>query len=258
MSKILIYVDAENVSQSQVSASLIEAKSIATKEDIIIGKFYGVKETLGSLIEDYVDLGFEYVDTSVYTDNHKNTTDMKLITDCLWEVVSVYQGDIKAIYILSNDRDFNPLVAKLKGFNFILNVASASVFGDLASTEGLVRVLQIRKFLPVKKEVLSECIYDSIAECVRDLDIADIVIVEYLRERINKLKFTLKKKYNVELPEVTIDYIKKFNFRQYNNVMLENNFNDLEENITLFTSKMFGVILSRKEILEVHTLNSNN
>lgn len=251
MSKILIYVDAENVSQAQVIASYNEARELADNEDMVIGKFYGVKETLGAIVESYIDLGFEFVDTGIYTDNHKNTTDMKLITDCLWEVISIYQGDIKAIYILSNDRDFNPLIAKLKGFNFILNVASASVFGDLSSVDGLTRALQIRRFLPVKKDILFVCIYDSICKCLCDLEVEEIVILEYLRERIGKLNVAVKNTYNVNLPALTEDYVKTFCFDSFHKMMRELAKTDLEVNIKLFTTKMFGVILSKKDLVEL-------
>ena len=253
MSKILIYVDAENVSQAQVLSALSEAKDLADNDDIIIGKFYGVKETLGAIVDNYIKLGFEFIDTGIYTDNHKNTTDMKLITDCLWEVVSIYQGDIKAIYILSNDRDFNPLIAKLKGFNFILNVASASIFGDLNSIDGLTRALQIRKFLPVKKDILFVCIYESIVNCLRDVEVEEFIILEYLKERIGKLHLAVETLYGIKLDCITEEYLKKFCFNRFNAAMISHGQNNLEINVKLFTTKLFGVFLSKKDMMELLT-----
>ena len=110
MGKILIFIDAENVSKEQVTNALHDARSLSGKEDTLIGKFYGCSNVLGEMINEYLALGLEFVETSVYSLRKKNITDMKLMVDCLFDVVEAYRGDIKAIYILSNDYDYNPLV----------------------------------------------------------------------------------------------------------------------------------------------------
>lgn len=50
MSKILMFVDAENVSREQVKNYLAEARSMLQETDTFVGKCYGSKDVLGSMI----------------------------------------------------------------------------------------------------------------------------------------------------------------------------------------------------------------
>lgn len=57
MSKILMFVDAENVSREQVRNYLAEARSMLQETDTFVGKCYGSKDVLGSMISFFLENG---------------------------------------------------------------------------------------------------------------------------------------------------------------------------------------------------------
>lgn len=128
MSKILMFVDAENVSREQVRNYLAEARSMLQETDTFVGKCYGSKDVLGSMISFFLENGFDFIDTAVYTQAKKNLADMKIIVDSIWDILETFRGDIKAVYILSNDCDFNPLIYKLKTLDIVVKAASFDSF----------------------------------------------------------------------------------------------------------------------------------
>lgn len=248
MSKILLYVDAENVSFERASQFFAEAHATADAKDVVIGKCYGRKEHLGSAVRDYVELGFEYVDSSVFTELTKNITDMKLITDCVYDVFGLYKGDIKAIYILSDDCDFNPLINKLRSVKFDLNAPTMSINEKLNNSQMLTRALRIRKFYPLDSSIIYSNLFDDIKHALLGLDYEERLIERYLGIRIKKLYNYLSQNFDVESPKLTTEYIRAFNFRVFYEDVANSNF-DLEKLITLFTTKMFGETLKSSDIL---------
>lgn len=117
MKKVLVYVDAENISAEKFD----EFCEMLEKEDysgcVIEGKFYGNHTVLGDIVERCYSKGYEFVNTSFLTTNKKNVTDMKIVVDCVMDVMSEVGDSVERVYIVSQDHDFIPLVYKLKGKN---------------------------------------------------------------------------------------------------------------------------------------------
>ena len=109
MTNYLVYVDAENVSFSMFKNYYDEH----LRGNKISGKVYGNSEILGESTQDYLRVGFEYVDTSHLSDSSKNVADMKIVTDCAFDVLQVFSGMQVHVVLLTKDCDFLPLVYKL-------------------------------------------------------------------------------------------------------------------------------------------------
>lgn len=76
MYKILVYVDAENVTFSTFKPYWDEAIALNGFYEII-GKFYGSKDLLGGTVKQYLSLGLEYCETSALSSEcHKNLADI--------------------------------------------------------------------------------------------------------------------------------------------------------------------------------------
>ena len=112
--KLLIYVDAENISKNDFMDIIPKIKSAAGSE-LIVGKFYGKLEDITGISPLCFAEGFEFVETSsmVYGQK-KNITDMKISVDCVADVFTLFAGDVKRVIILSRDCDFVPIVYKLR------------------------------------------------------------------------------------------------------------------------------------------------
>lgn len=118
MTNYLVYVDAENVSFSMFKNYYDEH----LRGNKISGKVYGNSEILGESTQDYLRVGFEYVDTSHLSDSSKNVADMKIVTDCAFDVLQVFSGMQVHVVLLTKDCDFLPLVYKLMANGVVVDV----------------------------------------------------------------------------------------------------------------------------------------
>ena len=251
MSKILIFIDAENVSKEQVTNALQDARSLSSKGDTLIGKFYGCSSVLGDMINEYLELGLEFVETGVYSLRKKNITDMKLMVDCIFDVVEAYRGDIKAIYILSNDYDYNPLVYKLKGSGFIVKAATLDGFGDINSVGDLAKFLTNQGFFPVNKNNVLCTLYTEIADVAKSILLDDKVVLMFLTRRIRNLYSSANKNFNLNLElSYSEEFIKTFSFMSFWDCVQPYDVN-LEEAFVLYQSRMFGSKLNKNDTYAV-------
>lgn len=118
MSTFLIYVDAENISFADFK-HYYDLNLVGNK---ISGKVYGNSEILGDAVYDYLRVGFEYVDTSHLSDSTKNVADMKIVTDCAFDVLQVFSGISVHVVIMTKDCDFLPLVYRLMANGVVVDV----------------------------------------------------------------------------------------------------------------------------------------
>lgn len=136
MKKVLLYVDAENVSKADVTEQVNLTRKYLAEDEMLIGKFYGSQEQLGEMPSICYALGLEFVETSSIVASGKNVTDMKIVADCACDVYATY-ADVSRVVLLSSDSDFLPLCFKLisRGVNvhtplYIKNHARKTL-GDL-------------------------------------------------------------------------------------------------------------------------------
>lgn len=114
--KILVYVDAENISVSEAEYALKLIRSSIAVGEVLIGKFYGCRGQINSVQALCLNEGYDYVDTTNTTGN-KNQTDIKLIVDCMLETLTMDAESISRVYVVSKDSDFTPMIKKLKALN---------------------------------------------------------------------------------------------------------------------------------------------
>ena len=114
----LVYVDAENVSFADFKDYL--DLNLAGK--MLHGKVYGNNEILGDSVSDYLKLGFDYIDTSKLSSSSKNVADMKILTDCAFDVLQTYNGTNVDVALITKDCDFLPLVYRLNSMKIPVTV----------------------------------------------------------------------------------------------------------------------------------------
>lgn len=113
-----LYIDGENVNTETI-VDFVENFSRDLKDsDRIVGKLYGNRDQVKRSIPFCWEHGFSYVETSTISTSRKNIADMKLIVDCMADVIySVATSkrlEVDSVTILSKDADFLPLVYKLR------------------------------------------------------------------------------------------------------------------------------------------------
>lgn len=115
MQKVLVYVDAENISYAECKQELQNLYGVRQEGFCVIGKVYGNSGVLSAdLLQTCFEYGLDYVDTGKITNSHKNVADMKIVTDCAFDAMIGYAEGVSAVYVLTKDNDFLPLVQKLR------------------------------------------------------------------------------------------------------------------------------------------------
>lgn len=249
--KILMFVDAENVSREQVKNYLAEARSMLQETDTFVGKCYGSKDVLGSMISFFLENGFDFIDTAVYAQAKKNLADMKIIVDSIWDILETFRGDIKAVYILSNDCDFNPLIYKLKSLDIVIKAASFDSFGEINSVNGLLRLLTVKKFLPIKKEFVTQSVYEAVSDAVKEERVDKTVILALVRDRYTILQKAVKAKYGFPMDNLSEKQLKCFSFWDFNRFLTQRGVTSSADLLKLFLTKVYGSTINDREISEV-------
>lgn len=114
----LIYVDAENVSFPDFKRYFdTNFKGVS-----VTGKVYGNNEILGEAVIDYLRIGFEYVNTALLSSSSKNVADMKILTDCAFDVFQLTSTGNTTVTLVTKDCDFLPLVYRLTSIGVPVSV----------------------------------------------------------------------------------------------------------------------------------------
>lgn len=249
MSKIYMYVDAENVSFDTFKYLYDEVKG----QHAIVGKFYGGKDILGCAITKYLMLGFDYVETSTLSKNKKNLTDMKLIVDCM-EDISQNRDSIEMVYLVSKDCDFLPLVYKVISYNVpvksLITVEDGSGEKDITT---LVNKLNTCGYLPVTGQRVLGTMYSDIMAIVGDEFESDLV-ADYVNARKRKLVkalYLIDPAISQKVEELPLD---KFNFHTVAEIADMNSSKEgFATLFNVFTTKVFGTMLTRRDFAALFT-----
>ena len=190
--KLLVYVDAENISLQKIKDKVTELKEEAADRGLgFHGKFYGNKEVVKSVMSTCYKLGLEFVETSSLTEHKKNVADGKLIVDCLYDVLAVYDDKVAKVAILSRDNDFISLVYKLIGMGVEVDSPLLEESEERKSLETISADLRQAGYNPIKsKEVLGPqfpVVRQALGEAY-----SDDLIVQFLVTRFAKLKLALE------------------------------------------------------------------
>lgn len=202
-------------------------------------------EDLESMFEDQYGL------TLLRVQAKKNLADMKIIVDSIWDILETFRGDIKAVYILSNDCDFNPLIYKLKSLDIVIKAASFDSFGEINSVNGLLRLLTVKKFLPIKKEFVTQSVYEAVSDAVKEERVDKTVILALVRDRYTILQKAVKAKYGFPMDNLSEKQLKCFSFWDFNRFLTQRGVTSSADLLKLFLTKVYGSTINDREISEV-------
>lgn len=123
MKKILVYIDAENITCEEYVTQVRMIKSNLDKEICVIGKVYGNQEVISKELLSLCLLdGFDFIDTAAIVTSRKNVADMKIVVDCIFDSCVCFYGEVAHVFIISKDCDFVPLMQKLSGIGISIEL----------------------------------------------------------------------------------------------------------------------------------------
>lgn len=245
MYKILIYVDAENVAFSTFKSYWDEAIALNDFYEII-GKFYGSKDLLGGSVKKYLSLGLEYCETSALsTECHKNLADMKLITDCLHDVLHTYNTEVAQVFLLSKDYDFLPTVYKLKSLGLDVVTIGVDCRGDTKSVKTIIAYLHNIGFLPCADSRLFDNVFETIRKAVNEV-FAERTIDDFIAERmLIFVSALLKEGYDVSVLQQL--NVRDISFPVIAKVLCVTDKSRLAHLFMVFTQRFYGAALPMRQ-----------
>lgn len=181
MKFFLVYVDAENLSKEEVLKTVSLVKSTVSNSEMFIGKVYGSLRAMKESMETYLDNGFEFVDTSSFFSGHKNSADMKIVSDCCYDAFRLYNDCVQRIMVVSKDADFLPMIYKLRGKG--LEVITPFMHRERCSTVGdVVNKLKQKNWDPISSDSDPfENKFDEVVALLDDVD--EELIIQFFRSK---------------------------------------------------------------------------
>lgn len=246
MNKTLVYIDAENVTMEKLSSFISDLR--CENHDSVIGKFYGSRNVLGSVVRVCYSAGFEYVDTSMLTGNKKNATDIKLAVDCITDVAFVYHGSIERVYVVSSDHDFVPLLYKIAGFGI---TAEAPFIEDAQASRNctdVTRFLDSINFNPLVQGCIITPLYETVIRLASEhFDVE--LLTAFCDKRKSKVIRGIFDNFGQECAELASAIpVQEFGFTALHSALP-----DVDEHalFRVYTTKMFGIITKSKDTLKI-------
>lgn len=244
MKRVLVYVDAENIRLEQLTQVMQE---ISNEQSRVIGKFYGVSTVLGEITAKCLEFGFDYIDTSMMSMGRKNVTDMKIVVDCVYDAFVTFCGNVDDVWLISNDHDFTPLIYKLKGQGIDIHAPFITIYTKRATASELHKYLLTNNFDPKRGLQLFEKPYAVIMEATNNEFVEDVI-----KEYVDKKKNKIAKYFGQDLGDAVYNKIQSvpvesFSISDVLDATIGAGCTDVLEILDLYTSKMYGVQLSRTE-----------
>lgn len=245
MKKNLVYVDAENLTVEMFHAfQELLSREIDRENEMVIGKFYGNHACLGEIVSLCYSAGYEFVDTIFISGNRKNVTDMKIVVDCMMDVMSMPNRDVGKIYLASSDHDFVPLVYKLRAQNCDIVLPFVEIVTERKTCADLSKLLQSKRFEAKVKERIFEKPFDLVREFADD-EYSDELVSGYVSKKLRKIVVDVYDAYGGELSdEVAAITAEEFDFKKFRDVFIGTDVSDVDL-CNLYTKKLFGVCLTR-------------
>lgn len=252
---IYVYLDAENVSEAEAENAISAINGLAEGEPIV-GKFYGMREQLGSLWEKCLDFGYEYVDTTDLSAVKKNCTDIKICVDAFSDVFTPQVTNnerctISKIFIISKDTDFLPLVRKMRGFGLSVEIPLFKKNRTKVTLQDVTDGLHEAGWNPMDK---GAAILDSQFGTIKKLlgnAYSDELVASYLQKKYLKFLHSM-----LPINDSAASLMNELDARTFNFWQLKKyNFSKSEMRIfiNLYTSKCFGFTFPKKVLSEVVT-----
>ena len=174
MKKTLVYIDIENLSIEEIRTWLYEIK---TREDLQLYavKAYANRVMIGTRANLFCDLNVKLIDTTRASSNKKNSADMRIAVDCIYDVMCPTMGKPDLVIILTHDHDFECVVNRLESMGIKVETkieqnSEKKSIGDLNNfmkVFGYLPPTQEKALVPLKGYVTS-CIGRNFTE--QDVD----------------------------------------------------------------------------------------
>lgn len=237
MRKCYCYVDAENVNVKDLNEVY---DCLFTADRIVMGKFYGNRDVLGEITEVCFGYGFEYVDTSLMSLGRKNVTDMKIVVDCIADVL--LDAEVDRVVLLSRDHDFIPLIHKMRGFGVEIVTPLMSAEEVHATCADVNRYLETSLFSAYQGLYIFEKPFDVIMRAT-DKTFSEELIAAYVDKKKNKILRALEISFGSGDCDILRDCLPKdFCFKAFWDVAREHyGESRITEFLDLFASKVYGV-----------------
>lgn len=250
----LLYIDAENIAYSEFKRYY----DTNTVSGNVTGKVYGNRNVLGDSVVDYLRLGFEYIDTSVISDT-KNVADMKIVTDCIFDVLQTFGPTGTEVVLITRDCDFLPLVYRMLGIGVRVTVPFAGTAStNTVSTTIISNRLEEIGFDPMSSNDWMRPLPELVQEALM-MNSYDAAVDHYCnRKRVRYIHGVAAKDPIIasKLEEIEPN---AFSAKTVFKVLRENNvsYNDLLSYIKLYTNKFFGKSFAPNQaMLMLHKLAS--
>lgn len=244
--KNFVYVDAENVAYPDFKR-YFESK---LRNTVVNGKAYGSKDVVGEYRTDYIRLGFNFVDTSEFNSTSKNVADMKILTDCAFDVAELSSIRDVHVTLITKDCDFLPLVLKLLGAGIVVDTPFMGLDQRVhVSMSAITQALQDNGYNPFDSDLWME----PQIPVLRDVLACDFTfrqVAGYCNRK--RAKFTHEIAAQNQLLAAAMEQIpeEQFGLRTVFYEMRKANcsIETMIENIKIYTGKYFGVTLKDDDI----------
>ncbi len=248
MKRVLVYVDAENISVSQFLEVKEEINSL--QNCCVVGKFYGNSTMLGDIMRECYCAGYDFVETAGISHSTKNVTDMKIAVDCIADVMHVFCGAVDVVYIVSADHDFLPLIYKLMGQG--LEIKTPFLYDVMKQKT----CTDVSKFL--ERNGFTESVCDKVCNNLMDVYLKATknsfpykLIVDYVeRKKAKYTKYVLDMYGDVVGSRVNIIPVEEFSFATALGALQLHSMPERVDALDEYTRKMFGISLTKADAIE--------
>ena len=247
-SLVLVYVDAENLSAAEVEYAMKGIRHSLKEGETVTGKFYGALKCVTSVTQVCYQQGLEFVETSSMNHGGKNVTDMKLMLDCIYDVLQQREL-VERVVVLTKDCDFLPLIFKLNGCGVEVELPLFDESARYCTLADVSLALKKAGYSPISDGTSA---LDNQYECVRRLlpdDFSDGLLEAYLNKKKNNFLKIVKPLVSEEVyKKARLEGGKDFSFYS----IVDGVQNELLERvIDCYTSKFYGFSFEQKKLESV-------
>lgn len=247
MKDVLVYVDAENISVDKFREV---NEQLNTEQDTWVhGKVYGSRSVLGDILTECIEAGYTYTDTSVCVDTTKNVTDIQIVCDCITDITTAPRGKYSAVYILSSDHDFVPLIRKLKAQKVEVITPFLDVNFKRLGVADLNNYLTEQGFDPIaQKDLLANPL--ELFRSVVPEQFTDDLLQTYVMQKKHRFARELASA-GAEECASHVDQVDPadFSFQYVVQLLHLRSISQQLKMLNIYTQKMFGISLKREEAL---------
>ena len=246
MKRILVYVDAENLTVEQFKQV---RKDICVLNCCVIGKFYGNAKELGAIKYECYRAGYDFVDTSGISHSAKNVTDMKITVDCITDVMCAFCEDVDAVWILSNDHDFLPLIYKLMGRGLDVRMPLLQDILDQKTLADVNKFLESHCFASVARERVCEGLVPLYKDVTKEAFPYSLILDYVEQKKMRYLRSIITNYDDSVSADVDSIPVESFGFAEVIKALPIMDLPEKLEALDNYTRRVFGISLTKADAI---------